>query len=195
MAKLSQSEIEGYAADAGFTGNDIHIASAVAMAESGGNTNDHNTTPPDNSYGLWQINMLGTLGPSRRKQFGISSNDQLFDPRINAQAAHSVWKDSGWSAWTTYTTTDKKRTYQRFMAGSSSASDSSTSSGDGSNSSGITGAITNIGENLFKAASNLTGIIVAVVLLILGILLLARNQVGKVVPAGKIGKVVKAVSK
>lgn len=191
MAKLSQSEIEGYAADAGFTGNDIHIAGAVAMAESGGSTTSHNATPPDNSYGLWQINMLGSLGPSRRKQFGITSNDQLYDPRINAQAAHAVWKGSGWSAWTTYT----RGTYQKYMAGSSSASESSTSSGDGSSNTGITGAITNIGENIFKAASNLTGIIVAVVLLILGIVLLARNQVGKVVPAGKIGKVVKAVSK
>jgi hypothetical protein len=35
--------------------------------------------------------MQGSLGPVRRIQFGISSNDQLLDPAMNAAAAYSLW--------------------------------------------------------------------------------------------------------
>jgi hypothetical protein len=55
----------------------------------------------DNSYGLWQINMIDTLGPARMKEFGLSSYDQLKDPVTNAQAALKVLRGSGWGAWTT----------------------------------------------------------------------------------------------
>jgi hypothetical protein len=45
--------------------------------------------------------MIGRLGPARRKEFGLASNDELFDPVTNAQAALKVLRGSGWSAWTT----------------------------------------------------------------------------------------------
>jgi hypothetical protein len=88
---------------AGFSGDALVAWGAIAGAESGWNPMTHNAKPPDNSYGLWQINMLGGLGPSRRKQFGLSSNDALYDPATNARAA---WSISGggrnarpWSTW------------------------------------------------------------------------------------------------
>jgi hypothetical protein len=84
---------------------------AIAMAESSGNPRAHNSTPPDNSYGLWQINMIGNLGPARRKQLGISSNEQLFDPATNAKAAKMIKDSQGWNAWTVH----KTGAYKKFM--------------------------------------------------------------------------------
>lgn len=75
------------------------------MAESSGETTRHNAIPPDNSYGLWQINMIGSMGPDRRKKLGISSNEQLYDPGTNARAMMMVsGGGTDFKHWTTYTT-------------------------------------------------------------------------------------------
>lgn len=104
MSELSPAEIARYAHEAGFRGQDLTIAVAVALAESGGDPRAHNDTPPDNSYGLWQINMLGSLGPARRREFGLESNRELFDPLENAKAANRISGDGrSWTPWTTYT--------------------------------------------------------------------------------------------
>lgn len=100
---LSANEIAYYAKAAGFSAGEVGLATAIALAESGGNTRAHNTRPPDNSYGLWQINMYGTLAVGRRVQFGIATNDQLFDPAVNARAALSIRRGQGWTAWSVYT--------------------------------------------------------------------------------------------
>lgn len=87
---------------------------AVALGESGGNTRAHNTNSAtgDNSYGLWQINMIGNLGPSRRQQFGISSNDQLFDPATNARAMVKILRSEGARAWSVF----RHGTYLRHLS-------------------------------------------------------------------------------
>lgn len=115
---LSQSDMYTLAKSVGLSDSRAKVASAIGMAESGGDPNVHNTNAStgDDSYGLWQINMLGSMGPSRRKQFGISDNSQLYDPQINAKAMAALSQGGGnFSAWTTYTTVDPKRSYQRFM--------------------------------------------------------------------------------
>lgn len=101
---LNAAQIAGYAKAAGFAGGDIVIATAVAMSESGGDPNAHNTNADtgDDSYGLWQINMLGNLGAPRRAVFGIAKNEELFDPAINAKAARHVRTTQGWGAWSDY---------------------------------------------------------------------------------------------
>lgn len=179
MPTLTREQITTLAANAGFTGGDIPIAVAVAFAESGGRTEAHNTKGQDDSYGLWQINMKGSLGPDRRPKFGITKDAQLFDPATNAKAAKVVHASSGWKAWTTYTS----GAYKEYLDGA--PSDVSTPSAGGS---GITGAFNAFGDTIFKAASNFAGVLIAIVLLIAGILLLARN----VIPAGK---AIKAVNK
>lgn len=80
-------------------------AVAIAWAESGGETSAHNAIWPDDSYGLWQINMRGSLGPARRRQFGLKADVELLDPQTNANAAHAIWLGNGRSfkAWSTYT--------------------------------------------------------------------------------------------
>ncbi|NUT53892.1 MAG: transglycosylase SLT domain-containing protein [Saccharothrix sp.] len=110
MSKLSPEQIARHAHEAGFRGQDLTIAVAVALAESGGDPRAHNSTPPDNSYGLWQINMLGSLGPARRREFGLESNRELFDPTENARAANRISGDGrSWTPWTTYTSGAYKR--------------------------------------------------------------------------------------
>jgi hypothetical protein len=80
------------------------VAVAVALAESGGDADAHNPVPPDNSYGLWQINMIGQMGEDRRKQFGLDSNERLKNPAINADAAFQVFLDAGrkFTPWSVY---------------------------------------------------------------------------------------------
>lgn len=100
MAVLSQQQIAQYAAQAGMS--DPITMSAIAMAESSGRTDAHNPIPPDDSYGLWQINMIGSEGASRRAALGISSNTQLYDPAVNARAAAVILREQGPTAWSTY---------------------------------------------------------------------------------------------
>lgn len=104
MATLTPEQIAEHAYRAGFRGQGLTTAVAVALAESGGNTRAHNATPPDNSYGLWQINMLGAMGPERREQYHLDSNSELFDADANAKVANSLSQDGkSWTPWSTYT--------------------------------------------------------------------------------------------
>jgi hypothetical protein len=95
-------QLVGLAKGAGFPTNEAVIMAAIAKGESGGNSNAKNFKPPDKSYGLWQINMIGNLGPARMQEFGLQREDQLFDPVTNAKAAYAIRKSQGLSAWTIY---------------------------------------------------------------------------------------------
>lgn len=113
MTVISDSQIAAAAKSAGLNNSQTAIAVAIALAESGGDTQSHNAVPPDNSYGLWQINMLGSLGPARRQQFGLSSNEELYQPSVNAKAMFIISNGGqNWRPWTTYT----RGTYLRFMS-------------------------------------------------------------------------------
>lgn len=113
MRLLSSNDIAALAKQAGFPDAAIPTAVAIALAESSGNADAHNPRPPDDSYGLWQINMIGNLLSARLKEFGITSAAQLFDPLINARAAHAVFADAGqkFTPWSTYTS----GAYQKYM--------------------------------------------------------------------------------
>lgn len=133
MAVISDSAIAAAARNAGLSGDAVAVAVAIALAESGGDTNSHNSVPPDNSYGLWQINMLGSMGPERRKLFDITNNEALYAPNVNAKAMF-ILSNGGknWKPWTTYT----RGTYLGFMARGRAAANSggtSTSSDSGLN--------------------------------------------------------------
>jgi hypothetical protein len=104
--KMTIEELLELAKRAGFKGKDAEVAAAVAMAESSGIPTNHNDNykrgGKDDSYGLWQINMLGDMGPDRRRKFGISKNEQLFNPLVNARAAYLLSGGSNFGAWTVY---------------------------------------------------------------------------------------------
>jgi cell wall-associated NlpC family hydrolase len=95
-------QLVGWLQQAGFKGEALKTAWGIAKRESSGRPTAYNPnrSTGDDSYGLFQINMLGNLGPSRRKQFGISKNEDLYDPIVNAKAAFRMsggGKDFG--AW------------------------------------------------------------------------------------------------
>lgn len=94
--------LKGVLHQAGFRGNSLRTAWAIAMKESTGRPNAYNGNvyTGDNSYGLFQINMLGSLGPSRRTWFKIKSNKELFNPLTNAKAAYKMsYGGKNWYPW------------------------------------------------------------------------------------------------
>ena len=86
----------------GFEGTALKQAWAIAMKESTGRPTSHNgnANTGDNSYGLFQINMIGGLGEDRRNKFDLKQNSDLFNPVRNAEIAYHMsngGKDFG--AW------------------------------------------------------------------------------------------------
>lgn len=99
---LTDSELKDLLSLVGFEGNNLKVAWSVVMKESRGNPDSHNKTTAtgDNSYGLFQINMIGDLGAIRREKFGITKDAELLDPVTNAQAAYYMTgRGTNWSSW------------------------------------------------------------------------------------------------
>jgi hypothetical protein len=110
MGKLNPSQILTFAANAGFSGNDLITAVAVALAESAGDPNAHGDTTIGSglgSFGLWQIyaDAHPEYGP------GFS---QLYDPQTNANAAFAIYQQAGnqFTPWSAF----KNGHYQSFMS-------------------------------------------------------------------------------
>ena len=99
----TKGELEALAVQGGFSQDQAPLVAQIAMGESGGDPTAFNGEGRDQSYGIMQINMLGDMGPERRQQFGISSNEQLNDPLTNMRAAHAIYQQQGWGAWGAYT--------------------------------------------------------------------------------------------
>ena len=116
---FNQEEIARAAKMAGFPKDKIATMTAIAMAESSGDSAALNNNPNtgDLSYGLWQINMLGDMGPERRKLFGIESNEELLDPLKNAKAAYKIYELQGYAAWSVY----KSGKYRDYMVSAKKA--------------------------------------------------------------------------
>lgn len=93
-ASLSPVQIYQVAVSAGFPADTAVKMVAIALKESGGNPTAHNPIPPDDSYGLWQINLYGKLRAPRMAQFALSAPEDLYDPATNARAALLIW---GWN--------------------------------------------------------------------------------------------------
>lgn len=116
---LTAQEIYQYALNAGFDVETAKSMTAIALRESAGNTDAYNGKGLDDSFGLWQINMKGNLGPARLNQFGISDKTSLYDPQTNANAAYEIWKQSGGNldtAWYTEHGGWYTEQYQKFLA-------------------------------------------------------------------------------
>lgn len=96
---LSAAQIAQYAQNAGFQGNDLATAVAIALAESGGNPQAYNpetaANAPQNkgSYGLWQIYL------NAHPEF---AGFNLYDAQTNANAAYEIYSQSGFGAWSTF---------------------------------------------------------------------------------------------
>lgn len=96
----TSNQLVNYLKQAGFKGEELRKAWAVAMRESGGRPGAYNgnAATGDKSYGLFQINMLGNMGQARAKKLGLKSYNDLLDPVTNAKAAYQMSR-GGWGAW------------------------------------------------------------------------------------------------
>ena len=86
----------------GFRGQDLREAWAIAKKESNGRplAFNGNRLTGDNSYGIFQINMIDNLGDDRREKFDLDHNADLFNPVTNVQIAfHMSNGGENWSAW------------------------------------------------------------------------------------------------
>jgi len=100
--QFSEQDLIDVLKSVGFKGGALKEAWAVAMKESTGRPTAHNDNPStgDNSYGLFQINMKGSMGPDRLQKYGLSSYEDLFDPYINATVAYQMSKGGkNWGPW------------------------------------------------------------------------------------------------
>jgi hypothetical protein len=100
--QLTKSDLVKLLSAVGFEGKALREAWAVAMKESRGNPLSHNGNRKtgDNSYGLFQVNMIGSMGQERRDKFNLDYNAKLLDPVVNAQVAYHMSNGGkDWSAW------------------------------------------------------------------------------------------------
>ena len=100
--KLTDEELVDMLKHVGFEGKALRTACAIAKAESNGRpfAFNGNTETGDSSYGIFQINMLGELGPKRREKFELNSNAELLNPVLNAQITlHMTKGGQDWSSW------------------------------------------------------------------------------------------------
>jgi hypothetical protein len=114
---LSAEDVGSYAYKAGVTDvYDLAVAIAVSNLESGFRPNAHAFDSDDDSYGLWQINMRGSMGPERRAKFGLANNEALFDPATNARVMAALSSNGhNFSAWSTFTSGPAKVKALQYM--------------------------------------------------------------------------------
>lgn len=106
-AQISKNDLKQILQKVGFTGHGLEMAMAIAYYESTFRPASLNRA--SNCYGLFQINMTGSLGESRRKKYGLSKNEDLFNPVINASIAYKMSNGGkNWSAWTTKSMAEAK---------------------------------------------------------------------------------------
>jgi len=99
---LTDTQLVELLSAVGFKGKDLQEAWAVAKKESNGRPLAHNpnTETGDNSWGMFQINMIGELGEDRREKFGLENNAELLNPVVNASIAYYMSRGGeDWSSW------------------------------------------------------------------------------------------------
>jgi len=105
--KYDEAGLIGIMKQAGATDEEAKVFAKIAIRESGGIPTAHNddSSTGDDSYGLWQINMIGRMGPDRLKRLGINDPKELLDPLVNAKAALMLKRGqmgpgpAGWKPW------------------------------------------------------------------------------------------------
>lgn len=112
---MTVDEITAVASNAGFEGDDLTTAVAVALAESAGDPNAHGDTTLGTgrgSFGLWQI--YSDAHPEYGPDF-----TRLYDPQTNANAAFAIYSQAGFkfTPWTTF----KTGSYQEFLESAGAA--------------------------------------------------------------------------
>jgi hypothetical protein len=102
---LKPQQIALVAQKAGFSGENLVIAVAVALGESSGNAN---AIGRSKTYGLWQI--LASAHPSLIKPSDPDAS-RWYDAYVNARFAYKISGGKNWRPWSVY----NSGSYQRYM--------------------------------------------------------------------------------
>src|SRR5262245_40271080 len=118
MPTLSDAEIAQLAANAGWTGPDLEMAVAVALAESDGNTErlgdlGRVSAAHGPSVGLRPIRSVNE-GHSHAFDQAHRNHDANLDPATNAANAYAIWQQPGRRGWREWGSVTDGR-YQQFM--------------------------------------------------------------------------------
>lgn len=127
MPTLTDQQVAQLAYEAGFRGDEVKWAVAIAKAESGLNTQAYNpeiaagTAKGSGSRGLWQI--YGAAHPEY-------NSNLAFDPVVNAKAAYAVFKEMGgkFTPWSTYNNGSAQQYYNQLNLSLPDGSDTQSSS-------------------------------------------------------------------
>jgi len=114
---LTDSQLVELLKAVGFKGQGLKTAWAVAKAESNGRpfAFNGNVKTGDSSYGIFQINMIGDLGPDRKDKFNLDLNAELFSPVKNAEIVFHMTKGGkDWSSWSSYNKGATSKWLKRF---------------------------------------------------------------------------------
>jgi hypothetical protein len=105
---ISKKKLRELLLQGGFTPQEVPMMLEIARRESSMNplALNPNADTGDLSYGLFQINMIGGMGPERRQALGLKSNEELYDPATNVRAAKYVYDIQGPQAWSVYNPKD-----------------------------------------------------------------------------------------
>ena len=102
VTSLSDEDLKKLLKLVGFKDQNLKETWAIAKKESNGRpfAFNGNIQTGDSSYGIFQINMIGMLGPDRRNKYDLDHNADLFNPVVNAEIAFRMSKGGeNWSAW------------------------------------------------------------------------------------------------
>jgi peptidoglycan hydrolase CwlO-like protein len=102
---LKPQQLALVAQKAGFSGENLVIAVAVALGESGGNAN---AIGRSKTYGLWQI--LASAHPSLINPSNPDAS-RWYDAYVNAKFAYKISGGKNWKPWSVY----NSGSYQRYM--------------------------------------------------------------------------------
>ena len=111
MTALNAQQIASLLQKEGVAKEKIPTMTAIALAESSGRPQAFNPRGLDRSYGLFQVNMYGGLGPARMKEFWLKTEKDLFTPETNVRAAKQILGSQGLGAWSVY----KGGQYKKFL--------------------------------------------------------------------------------
>lgn len=92
---MTPAQIAAVAANAGFSGDDLITAVAIALAESQPPGNEQSVGDQGTSFGLWQIHL-----PAHPEFEGFNH----LDPQVNAHEAFDIYSNPGgtFRDWSTY---------------------------------------------------------------------------------------------
>lgn len=210
MAKLSDAELSRVVQAAFLTADkgEIDTAVAIALAESGGDPNAHNSNKNGSEdFGLFQINSVhdgslwdkGTLDRATGKVKAGGKEKSLYDPAFNAACAAVLYAKRGnkFTDWSAY----KNGSYKKFLNRSTYNFDQALDDNDKNAKANVTGiesvsdaissGIGAINSTIGKFFNSAGLWVLAAVLLVVGIVLIGRNQITSVAGKSPVGKALK----